>query len=144
MRFQLLVLPPGSLRVLTALFIAERSGTPANISATPFEYGNFPFPTGSSSMFGPSTPAATTAGLPDNSNATAANNNVSDMLDSADWNNAANEVWYLPPGPQFYADMGNSAVAMTAEGVNVGGLDLLDFMAMDSYPNVDGNGNGYQ
>ena len=48
-----------------------------------------------------------------------------------DWNNPGNEMWYLPTGPAFFQNMENSAVAMTAEGVNVGGLDLLDYMAMD-------------
>jgi hypothetical protein len=68
------------------------------------------------------------------------NNSASDIFDSADWNNSGNEMWYLPPGPHFYADMSNSAVAMTAEGVNVGGLDLLDFMTMDAYPTAEGSG----
>jgi hypothetical protein len=143
--YLLLVNGPCNRLILIIDPLTDRSGTPVNISATPFEYGNFPYPTGSNSMFGPSTPAATAGGMQDaNATASAANGNMSDMLESADWNSSGNEVWYLPPGPQFYADMGNSAVAMTAEGVNVGGLDLLDFMAMDSYPNVDGNGNAFQ
>lgn len=48
-----------------------------------------------------------------------------------EWNNPGNEMWYLPPGPAFFQNMENSSVAMTAEGVNVGGLDLLEYMAMD-------------
>ncbi len=49
--------------------------------------------------------------------------------DATDWNN--NEMWYLPAGPAFFQNMGDSNVAMTAEGVSVAGMDLLDFMAMD-------------
>lgn len=48
-----------------------------------------------------------------------------------DWNNPGNEMWYLPTGPAFFQNMESNNVAMTAEGVNVGGLDLLDYMAMD-------------
>ena len=44
-----------------------------------------------------------------------------------------NEIWYLPPGAAFYQNMENNAVSMTAEGINVGGLDLLDYMAMEPY-----------
>lgn len=48
-------------------------------------------------------------------------------------------MWYLPPGPAFFQNMDNTAVAMTAEGVNVGGLDLLEYMAMDTgFPVLDG------
>ena len=54
-----------------------------------------------------------------------------DMHMFEEWNNAGNEMWYLPPGPAFFQNMENSSVAMTAEGVNVGGLDLLEYMAMD-------------
>ena len=54
-----------------------------------------------------------------------------DMHLFEEWNNPGNEMWYLPPGPAFFQNMENSSVAMTAEGVNVGGLDLLEYMAMD-------------
>ncbi|KAL2127396.1 hypothetical protein VTI74DRAFT_10807 [Chaetomium olivicolor] len=119
----------------------ERSTTPANISATPWDLGSaFPYPSGSASMFGPSTPAATT-GLDANTNA-ASNGNGNGLPDSnnpaggglfdTDWANPNNEMWYLPTGPAFFQNMGdNNAVSMTAEGVNVGGIDLLEYMAMD-------------
>ncbi|KAH8880446.1 hypothetical protein GQ53DRAFT_538315 [Thozetella sp. PMI_491] len=142
----------------------ERTTTPANISATPWDLntGTFPFPTGSASMFGPSTPAAHHH-LPENTNNTApapgsggsgagpsgaGGNNSSNMnfdganYDNSDWNNPGNEMWYLPPGPALFQNIENSAVAMTAEGVNVGGLDLLEYMVMD--PTEFGNIDGYQ
>jgi hypothetical protein len=59
-----------------------------------------------------------------------------------EWNNPGNEMWYLPTGPAFFQNMENNNVAMTAEGVNVGGLDLLDYMAMDpvgGFGGMDGN-----
>lgn len=61
-----------------------------------------------------------------------------------EWNNPGNEMWYLPAGPAFFQNMGDSAVSMTAEGVNVGGLDLLEYMAMDpvQFPNMDASNAG--
>lgn len=118
---------------------AERSATPANISATPWDLttGNFPYPTGSASMFGPSTPAATT-GLDNtngngNNSAHSHNNGLDTNAFLDDWTNPGNEMWYLPTGPAFFQNIDNStSVSMTAEGVNVGGLDLLEYMAMDN------------
>ncbi|EFQ25295.1 hypothetical protein CGRA01v4_06320 [Colletotrichum graminicola] len=116
---------------------------PANISATPFDLstGNFPYPSGTASVLGPSTPApppengAAAAGSSNNAPTTGMDN----LFDSTDWNNPGNEMWYLPPGPAFFQNIDNTAVAMTAEGVNVGGLDLLEYMAMDTgFPSMDG------
>lgn len=72
-------------------------------------------------MLNPSTPAAI-VGM---------DNPLGDAVfpDATDWSN--NEMWYLPAGPAFFQNMGDSNVAMTAEGVSVAGMDLLDFMAMD-------------
>ena len=102
----------------------ERSGTPANISATPFDSttGNFPFSLGNSSAVNVATPAA----MPGLDTADMADAGFADVTD---WNN--NEMWYLPAGPAFFQNMGDSNVAMTAEGVSVAGMDLLDFMTMD-------------
>jgi len=104
-------------------------------------------------MFGPSTPAPN---IPDhgngNGNGGAGNNNnnnsstggLSDaMFDNTDWNNPSNEMWYLPTGPAFFQNIDNTSVSMTAEGVNVGGIDLLEYMAMDPMDHqfvLDGNG----
>lgn len=109
-----------------------------NISATPFDLGagNFPYqPTVSA---GPATPAAamenggTTGGM--------------DVTLFEEWNNPGNEMWYLPAGPAFFQNMGDGTVSMTAEGVNVGGLDLLEYMAMDpvQFPNLEPGGSGTQ
>lgn len=138
--------------------VTERSTTPANISATPWDLttGTFPYPSGSASMFGPSTPAATT-GLDNNNNNTsntnnnggAGNTNLPDgggvaLFENSDWANPSNEMWYLPTGPAFFQNIDNTSVSMTAEGVNVGGLDLLEYMAMDPMDHhafgMDGNG----
>lgn len=61
-----------------------------------------------------------------------------------DWNNPGNEMWYLPTGPAFFQNMEGQSVAMTSEGVNVGGLDLLDYMAMDAsqFGGMEGEGPG--
>ncbi|KXX75983.1 Transcriptional activator ARO80 [Madurella mycetomatis] len=109
----------------------ERSTTPANISATPWDLttGTFPYPSGSASMFGPSTPAGT-AGMENNGNSGLADNSGV-MFDNSDWANPANEMWYLPPGAALFSNLDNTSVSMTAEGVNVGGVDLLEYMAMD-------------
>jgi hypothetical protein len=81
-------------------------------------------------MFGPSTPAPAA----DNNNANgvsgAGGSNDNGMFD-VDWANPGTEMWYLPPGAAFFQNIDNTSVAMSAEGVHVGGLDLLDYMAMD-------------
>lgn len=61
-----------------------------------------------------------------------------------DWTSPGNEMWYLPTGPAFFQNMGgDNSVAMTAEGVNVGGLDLLEYMAMDpvQFSSIDAPGS---
>jgi len=52
-----------------------------------------------------------------------------------DW--AGNEMWYLPPGPEFYNNVNNQTITQTAEGVNVGGMDLLDYMTLGDLPMMD-------
>lgn len=100
-------------------------------------------------MFGPSTPAGT-VGISENAGGMAANNHSaardSGILDGSDWNDPSNEMWYLPPGPAFFQNIDNTSVAMTAEGIHVGGLDLLEYMAMDPMDGQFGGmmeGNGY-
>ncbi|KAL7626060.1 zinc finger transcriptional activator [Parahypoxylon ruwenzoriense] len=110
------------------LSVPERSSTPSgNVSATPFDLttGNFPYPAGSASVFGPATPALSGHVL-ETSNL---GENIFEA--SADWS-SDDQMWYLPPGPGLFQNMGeNSNVTMTDQGVNVGGVDLLEFMAMD-------------
>ena len=50
-----------------------------------------------------------------------------------DWNND-DQMWYLPPGPSFFQNMGETNITMTDQGVNMGGVDLLEYMAMDPIP----------
>ncbi|KAF3770454.1 hypothetical protein M406DRAFT_245505, partial [Cryphonectria parasitica EP155] len=69
---------------------------------------------------------------------------VADMFggDGTDWAGPAGDMWFLPAGPAFFQNVGgpgDSGVGMSAEGINVGGMDLLDYMAMDQYP-LDGGG----
>ncbi|SPO03053.1 related to ARO80 - positive transcription regulator of ARO9 and ARO10 [Cephalotrichum gorgonifer] len=131
---------------------ADRPGSPsaAGISATPFDLstGTFPYPSGAVSAMNPSTPAALDnildgpggggGGGGGGSGSTSANANGNQMSAFGDdWNTPGNEMWYLPPGPAFFQNMGDSAVAMTAEGVNVGGMDLLEYMVMDQGLSMD-------
>ncbi|KAI2638245.1 hypothetical protein GGS21DRAFT_510320 [Xylaria nigripes] len=114
--------------------VPERTCTPSgNISATPFDIssGGFHFPVGSASMFG-TVNQTSSGGILDPGN-------LGDhMFDepATDW--STDEMWYLPPGAGLFQNMGeNSNVTMTDQGVNVGGIDLLEFMAMDP-PNFGG------
>ena len=62
----------------------------------------------------------------------------------SDWNNG--EMWYLPPGPSFFQNMGeNTNITMTDQGVNMGGVDLLEYMARDPIPfnTMDEHGPNY-
>ncbi|KAF5024894.1 hypothetical protein F66182_3016 [Fusarium sp. NRRL 66182] len=99
-----------------------------NISATPFDLSSQHFPYPGQAPLGPSTP-------------TVLDNTVQNMDMSLfeDWNHQGNEMWYLPPGPAFFQNVENPSVAMGPEGVNVGGLDLLEYMAMDptQFPGLD-------
>ncbi|KAK0623293.1 hypothetical protein B0T14DRAFT_536212 [Immersiella caudata] len=115
----------------------ERSSTPANISAVPFD-GAFPYPSGSASIFGPSTPAAMT-GIENNSV-----NGLADGIFDSTWGTQGSEMWYLPAGPAFFNNVADASVSMSAEGVTVAGMDLLDYLAMDPdqppYGVMDGDG----
>lgn len=102
----------------------DRSSTPAlPISATPFDNstGVFPYPTGSASIFRPTTPA--TAGV----DVSIADN----LFEQNEWTNPDDQMWYLPTGPGLFQTGDNANVTMTDQGVNIGGMDLLDFMTMD-------------
>jgi hypothetical protein len=59
------------------------------------------------------------------------------MFGSNDWGNG-NEMWYLPPGAAFFQNVNDNAITQTAEGVNVGGMDLLDYMTLGDFPGMDG------
>ncbi|KAI2615269.1 hypothetical protein GGR54DRAFT_642541 [Hypoxylon sp. NC1633] len=130
-----------TIKFRDGLTVPERSSTPSgNVSATPFDLaaGTFPYPARSASVFGPTTPALS-------GNVMDASNNIGDNIfeAGADWT-ADDQMWYLPPGPGLFQSVGeNSNVTMTDQGVNVGGVDLLEFMAMDPpsfNPHMDGSG----
>lgn len=57
----------------------------------------------------------------------------------AEW---GTDMWYLPPGAAFFQNT-DQAITQTADGVNVGGHDLLDFMTMDIGQGFDGVGMGF-
>lgn len=59
-------------------------------------------------------------------------NDMTEQLFGADWNGGS-EMWYLPAGPGFFQNVGDQAITQTADGVMVGDLDLLDYMAQDPY-----------
>lgn len=46
-------------------------------------------------------------------------------------------MWYLPPGAALFQN-DNQAITQTADGVNVGGMDLLDYMTLGDFPGMDG------
>lgn len=56
-----------------------------------------------------------------------------------DWQ-SGNEMWYLPPGAAFFQNVNDQTITQTADGVNVGGMDLLDYMTLDPFPSMDGSG----
>ena len=56
-----------------------------------------------------------------------------------DWN-PGTEMWYLPPGAAFYQNVNDQSITQTAEGVNVGGMDLLDYMTLGDLHPMDGTG----
>ncbi|KAI0468252.1 hypothetical protein F4859DRAFT_517131 [Xylaria cf. heliscus] len=120
------------------LTVPERTSTPSgNISATPFDMtsSNFPFPTGSAAMFG-AVNQGSTGGVLDS---TGLGDHIFES--GTDW--TSDEMWYLPPGAALFQNVGeNSNVTMTDQGVNVGGVDLLEFMAMDppNFNNLDTGG----
>ncbi|KAJ3561349.1 hypothetical protein NPX13_g8984 [Xylaria arbuscula] len=151
-----------TIKLRDGLTVPERTSTPSgNISATPFDIssGNFHFPIGNTAIFGAgslhqqagASSNGGTGGVLDSSGAVGGlhdanannNTNTNNIFDQAgtDWT-AADEMWYLPPGAGLFQNVGeNSNVTMTDQGVNVGGIDLLEFMAMDP-PNFNGLDTG--
>lgn len=96
---------------------------------------------------GPATPAGpgSSTGVASDNHGANHPNVISDMFggsDGQDWAaGPANDMWFLPAGAAFFQNVGgpgDSGVGMSAEGINVGGMDLLDYMAMDQYP-LDGS-----
>jgi hypothetical protein len=101
----------------------------ANISATAFDLGPNTF-FGNDTQYGNETP----------------NNRYDPNMNfggNGEWANQT-EMWYLPTGPAFFQNS-DQAITQTAEGVNVGGFDLLEYMAMDPmdpFPEMNANGMG--
>lgn len=63
-----------------------------------------------------------------------------DVFASGDWSGiGGHEMLYVPPGAAFYQNVNDQGVTQTAEGVNVGGVDLLDYMMFDNV-HVDSSG----
>jgi hypothetical protein len=54
------------------------------------------------------------------------------LFEQNEWNNPDDQMWYLPTGPGLFQTGDNANVTMTDQGVNIGGMDLLDFMTMDA------------
>ncbi|RDL39500.1 Uncharacterized protein BP5553_03840 [Venustampulla echinocandica] len=117
----------------TPNFSSMSSGPDFNVSATPFDLKPGVF-------FGAS-PAYSQGHEPGSNYGSAGpQNDLSDVFGAAgDWNSSS-EMWYLPPGAAFYQNVSDQAITQTAEGVNVGGLDLLDYMTLDNFAPHDGTG----
>lgn len=97
-----------------------------NVSATPFDLNQGAF------FAAPGTPYNTGPG-------STYGTDMGDVFGGAsDWN-GGNEMWYLPPGAAFFQNVNEQGVMQTAEGVSVGGMDLLDFMALDGGFDAPGN-----
>jgi hypothetical protein len=93
------------------------------VSATPFDLNQGPFFAGTPYSQAP----GSTYGA-----------DINEVFGGAgDWN-GGNEMWYLPPGAAFFQNVNDQAITQTAEGVNVGGMDLLDYMTLDNFPSMDG------
>ncbi|TEY76078.1 hypothetical protein BOTCAL_0061g00380 [Botryotinia calthae] len=108
------------------------NGPDLNLSATPYDLNQGDFYAGSHY------PAA--HGGP-NFNSDSINSIFGISGSSNDWgnNNSSDEMWYLPPGSAFYQDLNSQVnITQTADGVNVGGMDLLDYMALDNAFPSDG------
>jgi len=59
-------------------------------------------------------------------------NDLQEFLgDTSNWSNGE-DMWYLPAGAAFFQN-NDQAITQTAEGVNVGGMDLLDYLALDNF-----------
>ncbi|KAH8672519.1 hypothetical protein BGZ60DRAFT_469039 [Tricladium varicosporioides] len=116
----------------TPNFANMPNGPDLSVSATPFDLNN-------GSFFGnPSTPFSQ---APGSSYGGVAQNDMTDFLGAgSDWN-GSNEMWYLPPGAAFFQNVNDQAITQTADGVNINGMDLLDYMTLDnSFPNLEGQG----
>ncbi|KAF4631749.1 hypothetical protein G7Y89_g6391 [Cudoniella acicularis] len=115
----------------TPNFANMPNGPDLNVSATPFDLNTGAF-------FGASTPFSQ---APGSNYSGVAQNDMTDVFGpGSDWN-SANEMWYLPPGAAFFQNVNDQAITQTAEGVNVGGMDLLDYMTLDnSFAPLDGPG----
>ncbi|KAF2965045.1 hypothetical protein GQX73_g8528 [Xylaria multiplex] len=126
------------IKLRDGLTVPERTSTPSgNISATPFDLssGNFSFPVGPTAVFGAGNQGSNGGVL----DSTGLSDNIFEP--GIDW--TTDEMWYLPPGAGLFQTVGeNSNVTMTDQGVNVGGVDLLEFMAMDppNFNNIDTTG----
>lgn len=102
-----------------------------------------PYPPGATSIFGTAFGPHTVNGNPlEPASNVAGDANIFESHN--DWT-VDDELWYLPPGPGLFQNVGeNSNVTMTDQGVNIGGVDLLDYMTMDAMPfDTTMNGAGF-
>lgn len=97
-----------------------------NVSATPYDLNQ--------GAFYPGTPYSQAPG------STFGGDTTDTMFgggEGADWNSGS-EMWYLPPGAAFFQNVNDQAITQTADGVNVGGMDLLDYMTLGDFTGVEG------
>ncbi|KAM3084475.1 zinc finger transcriptional activator [Clarireedia jacksonii] len=112
----------------TPNYSGMHTSTDLNVSATPYDVNQGDFYVGNNYNH--------SQGVPFNSDL----NHLFGVGDNNDWVGGNDEMWYLPPGPAFYQDLNNQAITQTADGVNVGGMDLLDYMTLDTNFHADGQG----
>ncbi|KAJ1337517.1 RNA polymerase II-specific transcription factor-like protein [Microdochium nivale] len=133
----------GSLRTREGMTVPDRTSTPA-ISATPFDMpaDGIPYPPGATSIFGTAFAPQTVNGNPLSDTGNLPEDHTFDPHN--EWT-VDDEMWYLPPGAGLFQNVGeNSNVTMTDQGVNIGGVDLLDYMTMDPIPfDTTMNGAGF-
>ena len=116
----------GLFSIPTSSSDADARTTDNNVSATPLDLNHG---------------AYYSAGTPYSQNHGSTYGN--DILDFSGanngWNSGGEDMWYLPAGAAFFQN-NDQAITQTAEGVNVGGMDLLDYMALDNFTGGDGMG----
>lgn len=66
-------------------------------------------------------------------------NDIPELFGGSNTWNSGEDMWYLPAGAAFFQN-NDQAITQTAEGVNIGGMDLLDYMALDSFSGLEGTG----
>lgn len=80
-------------------------------------------------------------GTPYSSAPSNSNYEIDPIFGGNDWSvNQNSDMWYLPTGAAFFQNS-DQAITHSAEGIQIAGLDLLDYM-MGDLPGMDETGTG--